>query len=104
MLIARRNLFRDRTRFALSVLGVAVSIALILVLAGYRAGVYRQASAYLDNSPGTIMVAEKGIRDFLGTSSVLGNVSIGTTRCSSRSRLRNGIVPSSRRRASRPGK
>jgi putative ABC transport system permease protein len=71
MLIARRNLFRDRTRFALSVLGVAVSIALILVLAGYRAGVYRQASAYLDNSPGTIMVAEKGIRDFLGTSSVL---------------------------------
>lgn len=26
MLLARRNLFRDRTRFLLSVLGVAVSI------------------------------------------------------------------------------
>ena len=71
MLLARRNLFRDRTRFALSVLGVAVSVGLILLLAGYRAGVYRQASAYLDNTPGSVVVAEKGIRDFLGTSSVL---------------------------------
>ena len=71
MLLARRNLFRDRTRFVLSVLGVAVSIGLILLLAGYRSGVYRQASAYLDNTPGSVVVAEKGIRDFLGTSSVL---------------------------------
>lgn len=53
MLLARRNLFRDRTRFALSVLGVAVSIGLILLLAGYRSGVYRQSTAYLDNTPGS---------------------------------------------------
>lgn len=71
MLLARRNLFRDRTRFLLSVLGVAVSIGLILLLTGYRSGVYRQSSAYLDNTPGSVMVAERGIRDFLGTSSVL---------------------------------
>ena len=71
MLLARRNLFHDRTRFLLSVLGVAVSVGLILLLSGYRAGVYRQASAYLDNAPGTLVVAERGIRDFLGTSSVL---------------------------------
>ena len=71
MLLARRNLLRDRTRFLLSVLGVAVSIALILLLAGYRSGVYGQASAYLDNTPGSVVVAERGIRDFLGTSSVL---------------------------------
>lgn len=71
MLIARRNLFRDRTRFLLSVLGVAVSIGLILLLAGYRSGVYRQASAYLDHAPGSVLVAERGIRDFLGTSSTL---------------------------------
>ncbi len=71
MLLARRNLLRDRTRFLLSVLGVAVSVGLILLLAGYRSGVYRQASAYLDNTPGTVVVAERGIRDFLGTSSVL---------------------------------
>jgi len=71
VLLARRNLFRDRTRFLLSVLGVAVSVGLILLLSGYRAGVYRQASAYLDNTPGSVVIAEKGIRDFLGTSSVL---------------------------------
>jgi len=71
LLLARRNLFRDRTRFALSVLGVAVSIGMILLLSGYRSGVYAQASAYLDNTPGPVMVAERGIRDFLGTSSAL---------------------------------
>ncbi|MBI3745757.1 MAG: ABC transporter permease [Chloroflexi bacterium] len=71
MLLARRNLFRDRTRFLLSVAGVAVSIGLILLLAGYRSGVYGQASAYLDNTPGSVVVAERGIRDFLGTSSTL---------------------------------
>jgi putative ABC transport system permease protein len=71
MLLARRNLFRDRTRFLLSVGGVAVSIGMILLLSGYRSGVYAQASAYLDNTPGSVMVAERGIRDFLGTSSAL---------------------------------
>lgn len=69
--MARHNLFRDRTRFLLSVTGVAVSIALILLLAGYRSGIYRQASAYLDHAPGDVVVAERGIRDFLGTSSAL---------------------------------
>ncbi|MBI2778147.1 MAG: ABC transporter permease [Chloroflexi bacterium] len=71
MLLARRNLFRDRTRFLLSVLGVAVSVGMILLLAGYRSGVYAQSSAYLDNTPGTVVVADRGIRDFLGTSSAL---------------------------------
>jgi putative ABC transport system permease protein len=71
VLLARRNLFRDRTRFLLSVLGVAVSIGLILLLAGYRSGIYRQASAYLDHAQGSVLVAERGVRDFLGTSSVL---------------------------------
>ena len=80
MLLARRNLFRDRTRFALSVLGVAVSVGLILLLSGYRAGVYHQASAYLDNSPGSVVVAEKGIRDFLGTSSVLPSGALDVVR------------------------
>lgn len=80
MLLARRNLFRDPTRLLLSVLGVAVSVGLILLLSGYRAGVYRQASAYLDNTPGGVVVAEKGIRNFLGTSSVLPAGALGTAR------------------------
>jgi len=71
VLLARRNLVRDRTRFALSVLGVGLSVGLMLLLAGYRAGVYVQGSAYLDNTPGSVVVAERGIRDFLGATSVL---------------------------------
>jgi putative ABC transport system permease protein len=71
MMLARRNLLTDPVRFVLSVLGVAVSIALILLLAGYRSGVYAQASAYLDHTTGSVVVAEHGIRDFLGTSSAL---------------------------------
>jgi putative ABC transport system permease protein len=71
MLLARRNLLADPVRFLLSILGVAVSVGLILLLTGYRSGVYRQASAYLDNTPGSIVVAERGIRGFLGTSSTL---------------------------------
>lgn len=71
MRLALSNLTADPTRFVLSVTGVAVSVALILLLAGYRAGIYRQATAYLDNTAGSVVVAERGIRDFLGTSSVL---------------------------------
>lgn len=70
-MLARRNLLADPVRFLLSVLGVAVSVGLMLLLAGYRSGVYSQASAYLDNTPGSVVVAERGIRDFLGTSSAL---------------------------------
>ena len=71
MILGRRNLLADPVRFLLSVLGVAVSISLILLLAGYRAGVYRQATAYLANTAGSVVVAERGIRNFLGTSSAL---------------------------------
>jgi putative ABC transport system permease protein len=71
MILARRNLVTEPVRLTLSVLGVAVAVALILLLAGYRSGVYAQASAYLLNTPGSVIVAEHGIRDFLGTSSVL---------------------------------
>ena len=71
MTLGRRNLLADPVRFLLSVVGVAVSISLILLLAGYREGVYRQATAYLDNTAGSVVVAERGIRNFLGTSSAL---------------------------------
>ena len=69
--LAWHNLARDPTRFALSVISVGVSVGLMLLLAGYRSGVYQQATAYLDNTPGSLVVAERGIRDFLGTSSIL---------------------------------
>ncbi len=73
MLLARRNLAHDRIRLVLSVMGVALSVMLILLLSGYLAGIYRQASAYLDNTPGSIVVAQKGVRTFAGSSSFLSS-------------------------------
>ncbi len=71
MLLATRNLARDRTRLALSVTGVALAVMLILLLGGYRAGIYRQTATYLDHVPGSLVVVERGVRDFLGTNSIL---------------------------------
>jgi putative ABC transport system permease protein len=71
MLLARRNLAHDRIRLLLSIAGVALSVMLILLLSGYLAGIYRQASAYLENAPGSIVVAQKGVRTFAGSSSFL---------------------------------
>ncbi len=56
MRLAVRNLLADPTRFLLSVAGVAVPVALILLLAGYRSGVYQQATAF--NDPTLILADE----------------------------------------------
>lgn len=73
MLLARRNLSHDRIRLLLSVSGVALSVMLILLLSGYLAGIYRQASAYLGHAPGSIVVAQTGVRTFAGSSSFLSS-------------------------------
>ena len=70
-MLAWRNLSRDPIRLQLSVASVAVSIVLILLLVGYRSGIYAQASAYLDHAPGSALVAERGVADFFGTTSTL---------------------------------
>lgn len=71
MKLARRNLFQEKTRLFLSVAGVALAVMLVLVLNGFTAGLNRQLSAYLDHSPGTVIVSGAGIRNMLGATSVL---------------------------------
>ena len=71
MLLARRNLTHDRIRLVLSITGVAVSVMLILLLSGYLAGIYRQASTFLERAPGSIVVAQRGVRTFAGSSSLM---------------------------------
>ena len=71
MSLARRNLIQDKTRFALSVTGVALAVMLILILSGFVNGMYRQISAYLDHTPGSIVVAQDGVRNLLGATSLL---------------------------------
>jgi putative ABC transport system permease protein len=71
MSLARRNLFQDKTRLALSIGGVALAIMLILVLKGFLAGMNRQITSYLDHSPGSIIVAQEDVVNLLGATSLL---------------------------------
>lgn len=69
--IAFRNLLKDKTRLALSIGGIALAIMLILILDGFRAGMFRQITAYVDHSTGSIIVAQEGVNNLLGISSLL---------------------------------
>ena len=71
MFLARRNLFQDKTRLALSIGGVALAVMLILLLNGFLTGMNRQITSYVDHSPGSLMVAQKGVRNLLGATSIL---------------------------------
>jgi putative ABC transport system permease protein len=71
MNLARRNLIQDKTRFLLSVIGVALAVMLILILSGFLNGMYRQISAYLDHTSSSIVVAQDGVRNLLGATSLL---------------------------------
>jgi putative ABC transport system permease protein len=69
--LARRNLFQDKTRLALSIGGVALAVMLILVLRGFLAGMNRQITSYLDHSAGSIVVAQEDVVNLLGATSLL---------------------------------
>ena len=71
MFLARRNLLRDKTRLALSVIGVALAVMLILILKGFLVGMNRQITSYLDHSPGSIVVAQEDVVNLLGATSLL---------------------------------
>ena len=71
MSLARRNLFQDKTRLALSIGGVALAVMLILILKGFLAGMNRQITSYLDRSPGSIVIAEEDVVNLLGATSLL---------------------------------
>jgi len=69
--VARRNLFSDPTRLAISVGGVAVAILLIIVLLAVYTGSLRQMSAYVDNVDADLWVAQSGSPDMLHSFSVV---------------------------------
>jgi putative ABC transport system permease protein len=71
MSIARRNLLQDKMRLVLSVLGVALSVMLILVLNGLLDGTFKQVTRYLENTRGSVVVAQSGVKNLLGATSIL---------------------------------
>lgn len=71
MRIALRNLLQNKTRLGLSIGGVALAVMLTLLLNGFLAGMYAQISAYLENAPGSIVIAQDGVSNLLGATSLL---------------------------------
>ncbi len=71
MFLAHRNLFKDKTRLALSIGGVALAVMLILLLNGFLSGMNRQITSYLDHAPGLLVIAQSGVSNLLGATSLL---------------------------------
>lgn len=69
--LAFHNLWQQKFRLALSIAGVALALMLIMVLNGFLAGVFTQVTAYLDNTPADLIVAQDGVANLLSATSLL---------------------------------
>lgn len=69
--LAYRNLFQNKFRLLLSLSGVTLAITLIVFLRGFLAGIFVQVTAYLDNTPADWVIAQEGVTNLLGASSLL---------------------------------
>ena len=62
--IARKNLFHDRTRFIITVVGVTFSVVLIFAQLGIYLGFMQNASVIIDNTDADIWITSKNSRNF----------------------------------------
>lgn len=62
--IARKNLFHDRTRFFITVVGVTFSVTLVFSQFGIYLGFMENASIIIDNTQGDIWVTSKNSANF----------------------------------------
>lgn len=69
--LGRRFLFADRRRAALTVLGVAASLLLVLLLDGIFAGAVDRVTYYIRTSPADVFVAQSGVRTMHMSASAL---------------------------------
>lgn len=69
--LARRQLMAERGKLVLAVIGVALSVALVGLLLGLRAGIAQQVTRYEDRSGAEVYVGGAGARDLVVTDSVV---------------------------------
>jgi putative ABC transport system permease protein len=62
--IALRNLFHDRTRFVITVIGVTFSVVLIFAQIGIYLGFMENASIIIDHTPADIWITSKNSSNF----------------------------------------
>ena len=63
LLLARRNLTRDRVRLVASMGGVALALSLTLALDAIYAGVANQLTTYIEQAGADVWVAQSGVRN-----------------------------------------
>src|SRR3990170_2419443 len=69
--VARRNLFAEKGRFAISVGGVTFAVLLILVILGLYRGFEREAGSFVESVPGDLWVMEQDTTDIFHSFSVV---------------------------------
>ena len=69
--LARRNLLYEKDRLALSVAGIAAALALILLLLGFRAGLYATLTALVDNLGADLIIAQSGVQGLFASDSTI---------------------------------
>lgn len=69
--VGRRFLFAERRRAALTVMGVATALLLVLVLRGIFAGAIDQVTRYIRTSPAQVFVSQDGVKTMHMSASVL---------------------------------
>lgn len=69
--LARRNLLYEKGKLVLSVAGVAAALTLIVLLMGFREGMYATLTAYVDNAGADLMVAQSGVKGLFSSNSAL---------------------------------
>jgi putative ABC transport system permease protein len=71
LLIARKNLFSEKTRLLISVGGVALSVFLIGILLALFRGWSEQVAGFVEHVPADYWLASDGTTDFIAAASVL---------------------------------
>lgn len=69
--LARRQLGAERAKLVLAVIGVALSVTLVGLLLGLRAGIGKQVTRYEDQSGAQVFVGGAGARNLVVTDSVV---------------------------------
>ncbi len=71
LLVARKNLFAERTRLGISVGGVALSVFLIGILLSLYRGWSHQVGGFVEHVPADLWATSDGTTDFVAAASVL---------------------------------
>lgn len=68
--LARRNLLYERGKLILSVLGIAASLTLMMLLFGFQNGLFAAASAYVESTGADLLVTQSGAQGVFAASTI----------------------------------